>query len=116
MPYIDDVAADFPGLTVILAHPAFPWQDEQLAMLVHKPNCYMDLSGWGLEYVQPNLIQYANTLITPKVLFGSDYPGFSLERWFQGWEKAAFRADVRRRILFDNANALLGLHLVYSGP
>ena len=115
MPYIDDVAAEFPDLTIIMAHPAWPWQDEQLAMLVHKPNCYMDLSGWAMEYVQPNLVQYANTLVQDKVLFGSDYPGFSLERWFQGWERAAFRDSVRRKILFDNANALLGLNLAYTG-
>jgi hypothetical protein len=115
MPYIDDVAADFPELTIIMAHPSWPWQDEQLAMLVHKPNCYMDLSGWAMEYVQPNVIQYANTLVTDKVMFGSDYPGFPLDRWFQGWEVADFRESVRRKILFDNANELLGLGLSYSG-
>ena len=114
MPYIDDVAADFPELTIIMAHPSWPWQDEQLAMLVHKPNCYMDLSGWAMEYVQPNVIQYANSLITGKVMFGSDYPGFTLDRWFQGWEAADFRESVRRQILFDNANELLGLGLSYS--
>lgn len=115
IPYIDDIAADFPGITFILAHPAWPWQAEQLAMLVHKPNCYMDLSGWSMKYVQPDLIQYANTLAQDKVLFGSDYPVFTLERWFSDWEGAPFRADVRRKILFDNANRLLGLGLRYSG-
>src|SRR3972149_5035969 len=61
IPYIDDVAADFPHLTVIMAHPSFPWQDEQLAMLVHKPNVYMDLSGWSPQYFSPLLGQYART-------------------------------------------------------
>ena len=115
IPAIDAVAADFPGLSIIMAHPAWPWQDEQLAMLVHKPNCYMDLSGWSMQYVQPNLIQYANTLVQDRVLFGSDYPGFSLDRWLQDWKAAPFRDSVRRKILFDNANALLKLGLTYTG-
>ena len=41
---VDDVAAEFPGLDIILAHPSFPWQEEALAIAVHKPNVYIDLS------------------------------------------------------------------------
>lgn len=48
--YVDDVAADFPQLDIILAHPSFPWQDEALAVAVHKPNVYIDLSGWSPKY------------------------------------------------------------------
>src|SRR6185437_14089275 len=44
---VDDVAAEFPGLDIILAHPSFPWQEEALAISVHKPNVYIDLSGWS---------------------------------------------------------------------
>ncbi|MEE9248702.1 MAG: amidohydrolase family protein, partial [Dehalococcoidia bacterium] len=53
-PYIDDIAADIPELTIMMAHPAFPWQDEKLAVLVHKPNVYMDISGWSPKYFSPN--------------------------------------------------------------
>ena len=42
---VDDVAAEFPGLDIILAHPSFPWQEEALAISVHKPNVYIDLCG-----------------------------------------------------------------------
>ena len=59
--YLDDVAADFPELTIIIAHPSFPWQDEALAIATHKPNVYIDLSGWSPKYFPPNLVQYANT-------------------------------------------------------
>jgi predicted TIM-barrel fold metal-dependent hydrolase len=109
IPYIDDVAADFPGLNIIMAHPAWPWQDEQLAMLVHKPNLYMDLSGWSPKYFQPSLVQYANTLIQDKVLFGSDYPVMNPERWLADFETAGFKDDVREKILKGNAAKLLGL-------
>ena len=71
---VDDVAADFPDLNIILAHPSFPWQDEALAIAVHKPNVYIDLSGWSPKYFPEILIRYTNTQLKHKMLFGSDYP------------------------------------------
>jgi predicted TIM-barrel fold metal-dependent hydrolase len=111
IPYIDDVAADFPELRIIMAHPSWPWQDEQLAMLVHKPNVYMDLSGWSPKYFQPSLVQYANTLVQDKVLFGSDYPVIMPERWLRDFEQAGFSDDVRQKILLTNAAKLLGIEI-----
>ncbi len=109
IPYVDDVAADFPELRIIMAHPAWPWQEEQLAVLVHKPNVYMDLSGWSPKYFQPSLVQYANTLLQDKVMFGSDYPVISPERWLRDFEQAGFREEVRQKILLGNAAKLLGI-------
>ena len=50
VPYIDRVAAWYPELRIIMAHPAWPWHDEQLAVMRHKGNVYMDLSGWAPKY------------------------------------------------------------------
>ena len=69
--YLDDVAADFPDLDIILAHPSFPWQDEALSVATHKPRVYIDLSGWSPKYFPPLLVRYANTLLREKVMFGS---------------------------------------------
>ena len=71
---IDDVAVDFPDMPIILAHPSFPWQDEAISVCLHKPQVYIDLSGWSPKYFSPTLVQYANTLLKHKVLFGSDGP------------------------------------------
>ena len=111
IPYIDDVAADFPELTIIMAHPSFPWQDEQLAMLVHKPNVYMDLSGWSPKYFSPLLVQYAKTLIQDKVMFGSDYPMISPERWLNDFDALGFDEAVRQKVLIDNAKRVLKLEV-----
>jgi predicted TIM-barrel fold metal-dependent hydrolase len=108
-PYFDDLAADFPNLQIVMAHPAFPWVDEQLSILSVKTNVWMDLSGWSPKYFSPNLIQYANTLIKDKVLFGSDFPVFSPDRWLRDWEDVAFRDEVRPKILLENAKRLLKL-------
>src|SRR5580698_3668598 len=65
---IDDVAVDFPDMPIIMAHPSFPWQDEAISVCLHKPQVYIDLSGWSPKYFPPNLIQYANTLLKKKML------------------------------------------------
>lgn len=106
---IDDVAVDFPDMPIIMAHPSFPWQDEAISICLHKPQVYIDLSGWSPKYFSPNLVQYANTLLKHKVLFGSDYPLITPDRWLADFEKVAFRDEVRPLILKENAVRLLGL-------
>jgi predicted TIM-barrel fold metal-dependent hydrolase len=106
---IDDVAVDFPGMPIIMAHPSFPWQDEAISICLHKPNVYIDLSGWSPKYFAPQLVQYANTLLKHKVLFGSDYPLITPDRWIADLEKIAIREEVRPLILKENACKLLGI-------
>ncbi len=106
---VDDVAADFPGLDIILAHPSFPWQDEALAMAVHKPNVFIDLSGWSPKYFPANLIQYTNTQLKHKMLFGSDFPLITPDRWLADFEKLPIKDEVRPLVLKHNAAKLLGL-------
>ena len=106
---IDDVAVDFPDMPIILAHPSFPWQDEAISVCLHKPQVYIDLSGWSPKYFSPTLVQYANTLLKHKVLFGSDYPWITPDRWLADFEKIAIRDDVRPLVLKANAARLFGL-------
>ncbi|MGH1565449.1 amidohydrolase family protein [Mumia sp. DW29H23] len=106
---VDDVAVDFPELRVILAHPSFPWQDEALAVATHKPYVHIDLSGWSPKYFPPQLVRYANTLLQDKVLFGSDYPVITPDRWLAAFEQLDIRPEVRPKILKENASRLLGL-------
>jgi predicted TIM-barrel fold metal-dependent hydrolase len=106
---LDDVAADFPDMPIVLAHPSFPWQEEALSVATHKPQVYIDLSGWSPKYFPPILVQYANTLLKDKILFGSDYPVMSPERWLAEFEKLPIKPEVRPLILKENAAKLLGL-------
>jgi predicted TIM-barrel fold metal-dependent hydrolase len=107
--HVDDVAVDFPDLKIILAHPSFPWQDEALSVALHKPNVHIDLSGWSPKYFPPSLVQHANTLLKNKVLFGSDFPVITPDRWLADLDRTEIRESVRPLILKDNAVRLLGL-------
>jgi uncharacterized protein len=106
---IDDVAADFPGLTVILAHPSVPWQDAAISIATHKANVYIDLSGWSPKYFPPQLVRAMNSLVQDKVLFGTDYPLLTPERWLRDFGRLEIKPGVRPKILKQNAARVLGL-------
>jgi predicted TIM-barrel fold metal-dependent hydrolase len=107
--YLDDVCVDFPDMKIVLAHPSFPWQEEALAVATHKPNVYIDLSGWSPKYFPPILVRYANTLLKDRVLFGSDWPAITPDRWLKDFDTLEIRPDVKPKILKENARRLLGL-------
>ncbi len=106
---LDDVAVDFPDLTIIMAHPSFPWQDEALAVATHKSNVYIDLSGWSPKYFPAQLVQYVNSLLQDKVLFGSDYPLISPDRWLADFDALQIKPGVREKVVKVNALRVLGL-------
>jgi predicted TIM-barrel fold metal-dependent hydrolase len=106
---LDDLAASFPALQIVMAHPSVPWQDEALAVATHKANTWIDLSGWSPKYFPENLVRQANSLLQNKVLFGSDFPLITPERWMRDFDALAMKDEVRPKILKDNAVRLLGL-------
>ena len=88
--YVDDVAVDFPAMPIVLAHPSFPWQEEALSVAMHKPQVYIDLSGWAPKLFPPILVQYVNGPLRTKALFGSDYPVLTPDRWLAEFADCRF--------------------------
>ena len=109
--HLDDVAVDFPEMTIIIAHPSWPWQSEALSVCLHKPNVFIDLSGWSPKYFPEELVRYANGPLKHKMLFGSDYPLIAPDRWIKDFKDAGFKPDVHELILKQNAIRALNLTL-----
>ncbi|WP_169989033.1 amidohydrolase family protein [Microbispora sp. H10836] len=107
--HLDDVAVDFPDMPIIIAHPSFPWQDEALAVAGHKPQVYIDLSGWSPKYFPDSLVAQVNSLLKHKVLFGSDFPAITPDRWLGDFAKLPIKDEVRPLVLRDNAARLFGM-------
>jgi predicted TIM-barrel fold metal-dependent hydrolase len=105
--HVDDVAVDFPDMPIILAHPSFPWTENGLAVAQHKPNVYIDMSGWSPKYFPKIFVQYANTILKKKMLFGSDWPAITPDRWLADFETLDIRDEVRPLILKENARRIL---------
>lgn len=107
---LDSVAADFPDLQIIMAHPSVPWQDEALSVATHKHNTWIDLSGWSPKYFPADLVRAANSYLRERILFGSDFPLITPDRWRSDAQKAElFKPEVLPGIMKDNAVRLLGL-------
>ena len=106
---LDGVAADFPDLQIIMAHPSVPWQDEALSIATHKHNTWIDLSGWSPRYFPESLVRAANSYLTRRVLFGSDFPLLTPDRWIRDVEQTALKPEVMPGIMKDNAARLFGL-------
>jgi predicted TIM-barrel fold metal-dependent hydrolase len=111
IPYVDDVAADFPDLTVICAHPAWPWQDEMIAVLLHKPNVYNDLSGWSPKYFSDALKREVGGRLQDKMLYGSDYPEIPPQRWLKDFEALGYKPEVVEKVLYQNAIRVMNLNV-----
>jgi predicted TIM-barrel fold metal-dependent hydrolase len=106
---LDDVAADFPELTIVMAHPAVPWIDAQIAIAAHKANCYIDLSGWSPKYFPPQLIRALSRQLRTKALFGTDHPYITLERWRRDFETLDIDPETLAMVLKGNALGVLGI-------
>ena len=106
---LDDVAARHPDLQVIMAHPSVPWQDEAISVATHKGNAWIDLSGWSAKYFPPNLVRAARTYLNDKMLFGSDLPALTPDRWLDDFATLEFPETAVENILKNNAVRLLGL-------
>src|ERR1700751_2848910 len=106
---VDDVAADFPGLTVILAHPSVPWAASSISTGPHKAHVSIDLAGWRPKYFPADLVRAANSYLQDKVLFGTDYPLLTPDRWLRDFETLDFKPEAKAKILVHNAVKVLGL-------
>ena len=111
IPHIDNVAAGFPELTIIMVHPAWPWIEEQIAILLHKENVYADLCGWVPRYFPDSLKREINGRLQDKFMFGSDYPEISPKRWLDEFEKEGYKPEVMEKVLLKNAQRILKLEI-----
>lgn len=106
---LDDVAADLPDLTIVMAHPAVPWVDSQIAIATHKANVYIDLSGWSPKYFPPQLVRAMSRQLRTKVLFGTDFPYIKIDRWRSDFDTLDVDPTVQSLIYKENALRVLGV-------
>lgn len=109
IPNIDDVAAQFPELTIIGAHCPWPFHSEMISVLVHKANVYNEVHGWSPKYFPEELKKETNSRLKTKILFGSDYPFFTFERLVKDWEAECYKPEVLENVFYKNAEKIFGI-------
>lgn len=107
--YIDIIAAKRPNLTIIAGRPAWPWQDEMISILLHKPNVWNELHGWTPKYLTPALKHDIPRRLKDRVMFGADYPLFTYERLVNDWRALGYSDDVLGKVMAGNAMRLFGV-------
>lgn len=104
--HVDRLAARRPKLTVIAARPAWPWQDEMIAVMIHKPNVWTELHGWSPKYLTEPLKRDITRRLKKRVMFGADYPLFTYERLVDDWRALGFDEDTLVHVFHRNAQTL----------
>ena len=101
--YLDQVALDFPDLTIVGGHIGYPWTDEAIAVATKHPNVYIDTSAYTIERYPAALVDYMRQHGRSKVMFGSNYPMIAPAKALKGLEQLL--PDERTRALFLSENA-----------
>ena len=86
--HVDIVAARYPELKILAGRPAWPWQDDMIAILLHKANVHYEVHGWSPKYFTPALKKEIGGRLQDRVMFGWDWPTLTLERLDGGLARA----------------------------
>ncbi len=103
IPYLDDVALEFPELVIVGGHIGYPWTDEMIALASKYPNVYIDTSAYKPKRFPPSLRDYLRGHGRKKVLFGSNYPMVTPADCMSQLDELALDEEARRLYLADNA-------------
>jgi uncharacterized protein len=109
IPYIDQIAIDFPELTIVCGHIGYPWTTEMIAVADKHPNVYIDTSAYASNRYPPELVEYLKGRGHHKVLFGSNYPMMTAARALERLDDLGLDAAARTSFLSGNARGVFGL-------
>lgn len=110
IPYIDQIALDFPELTIVCGHIGYPWTEEMIAVCRKHHNVYIDTSAYTPSRFPPELIKYmASHSGRRKVLFGTNYPMISHAQALNGLDRLGLDEETTDLYLAGNAKRLLAI-------
>lgn len=109
IPYIDQVALDFPELKLVCGHIGYPWTNEMIAVATKHINVYIDTSAYSAKRFPSELIQYMKTNGKQKVLFGSNYPMITPAQCLENIEDLGLEKETEALFLYKNAQRVFSI-------
>lgn len=103
IPYLDEVALDFPELTIVGGHIGYPWTEEMIALCRKYPNVYLDTSAYKPSRYPPELVRYLRGDGRKKVLFGTNFPMLMPAACVAEVDALGLDEAAARMFLHDNA-------------
>ena len=107
--YVDLLAIAWPDVQIVTGRPAWPWQDEMISIMIHKPNVWSELHGWSPKYLTDPFKREIRSRLQDRVMFGADYPLFRYERLVADWRELGYSEAVLAKVFHGNAERLFGL-------
>ncbi|MFD4603855.1 amidohydrolase family protein [Streptomyces sp. NPDC058464] len=109
IPYVDQVALDFPELVIVCGHIGYPWTTEMIAVADKHENVYIDTSAYTARRYPPELVEYLRGRGRDKVMFGTNYPMITPARALEHLDDLGLDAKTRELFLSGNARRVFGL-------
>jgi predicted TIM-barrel fold metal-dependent hydrolase len=107
---IDEVCWFFPELKIVMRHGCEPWTELAWKLMLKYPNLYYMTSAFTPKYYPKDIIHYANTRGSDKIMYAGYYPmGISLERIFKEMPAVPFKDEVWPKFLSENAKRVFKL-------
>ena len=117
IPYLDDVALDFPDLVIVAGHIGYPWTEEMVALARKYPNVHIDTSAYTVRRYPPELVRYLRARrARKKVLFGTNWPMIAPEKALEGIDDLELDPEACSRFLGDNARAVFARSSPAAAP
>jgi uncharacterized protein len=110
IPYIDEVALEFPELRMVCGHIGYPWTTEMIAVATKHTNVYIDTSAYVARRYPLELVNYLKRHGNRKVLFGTNYPMLTPARCLEGFDELELDEEVKALFLYGNAQRIFKLH------
>jgi predicted TIM-barrel fold metal-dependent hydrolase len=110
IPYLDNVAHDFPELVIVGGHIGFPWVNEMISLAMKHPNVYIDTSAYKASRYPRELVDYLRGPGRRKVLFGTNYPMLDLADCLAGLDGLGLDPEARALFLGGNAARVFRIH------
>ena len=109
IPYIDEVAIEFPELKIVGGHIGYPWTTEMIAVATKHENVYIDTSAYVAKRFPPELVNYMKKNGSKKVMFGTNYPMVTAAMCLKDLDSLQLTDEVRKLFLYENAQRVFGL-------
>lgn len=110
IPYIDQVALDFPELRIVCGHVGYPWTEEMVAVCRKHENVVIDTSAYTAKRLPPELVSYMKTRGgRHKVLFGTNFPMLAPSQCLADLDALELDAETRQLYLDGNARRVFKL-------
>ena len=111
IPYIDQIALDFPELVIVGGHIGYPWTEEMIAVCTKHENVYIDTSAYTVKRYPENLVGYLAKHRCKKVMFGTNWPMIPAKKALEGFDELPLDEEVKALFLGGNAARVFKLNL-----